>query len=1013
MSYKYSNIKNIGVGILSVLLFCAQQATAQQSIKGVVTNKKGQPLMQAVIVSKGTEKAIKVDNKGRFSFVSDKTDTLIISTDGYLKQQLPVQLTDREIKVVLTEIGPFANTITLPFGSTIQNQYFTGSVSGISGNQMEKFHVPNASNSITGRIPGLITRAVSDEPGNDAANFYVRGRSSFNTDNPNLYVDNVPVAFSLLDPLEIDQLQVFKDGVANGVYGMDGANKSIFITTKRGEAFNNKINFYTSLVVQKPTALPKFLGAQQYMQLYNEARVNDGLPTQYTQAQIDAYNNGSNKINNPDADWYGDNLKDQSFMQKYNLTLSGGNNIVRYFILGGVTSQQGLFNNTDLNFSKYGYKTNNQFNRYNLRSNFDVNITKSLSAFVDLSARISETTNPGTSSGGAAAIFNNMAKYPPNLFPVVFDDGTIGGNAQYKDNPYGLITKKGFFKAVNRVTFGNVGFKQNLSKILSGLSATASYSFYNSFIDNEGFTEGSPTFAVYNYVNGVIQPTVGNDVLPTYAARPGTQNRIGTFWAKFNYDAKFGTDHKLTADLGYNQSKQTPAGDDFPYVSINLYAKAHYQYKDRYLADLSLSRSTTEVFPDNHRYGLFPSFGAGWILSNEDFLKSSKTFSFLKIRGSYAILGNGNVGGTGRSRYYYVDLYTSNGNTYNFGQTPAGTNAYGEGNLSNPNITWEKSNMANVGIDAAFLDNKLGVTLEVFNERRNQILVVPGNISSLIGQTTRPLNLGVVNNHGIDASIWYKNKINDFGYSVAANLSLNKNKIIYNAESAKPFSYLNTAGQPIGTVYGLTAIGLFKDAADVANSPKQTFQQVQAGDIKYLDRNGDNIIDNNDFAAVAKSSVPQANYGLSLGLSYKNFDLTADFQGAYGFSVDLRSNATYGFTNNSKPSALMLNRWTPSTVATAQYPRLSFAGDNNYQTSTFWLKDVNFIRLKNIELGYNLTASFLQKARIKNLRLYASGLNLATWSNIDVDFVDPEYAQAGISQYPRMKNLVFGLNVQF
>ncbi|MDP4289644.1 MAG: SusC/RagA family TonB-linked outer membrane protein [Bacteroidota bacterium] len=1008
---KYDITLNIAC-VITLLLFSMSSLLAQNTINGSVTDSNGKEILSVNITSKGNNKPIKVDFKGHFTYTTDKMDTLVIIKEGFQKQEIMVNQFSQNVIIKLEENKPFQNKLVLPFGVQINNEFFTGAISGISGNEMEKSHTPNATNSVAGRIPGLYSRAdYSDEPGNDGASFYVRGYSSYNysNDSPNLYVDNVPVSFSQLDPLEIDQLQVLKDGVANGVYGIGGANKSIFVTTKRGEAYNNKINFYSSVVFQKPVALPTFVGAQKYMQLYNEAALNDGLPAKYTQSQIDAYNNGSDPINNPDADWYGANLKDYSVMQKHNLTISGGNNILRYFILGGITSQNGLFKNTSTNFDKYGYKTQDQFNRYNLRSNFDANITKSLSAFVDLSARIEENTNPDDYSGATSDIITNMAKYPPNLFPVVFSDGTIGGNAQYPNNPYGMITKLGYYKDVNRVTFGNVGFKEVLSSVLKGLSVSAAYSFYNSFTDSEGFNSGSPTFAVNSYINGVLQ-TVGKNVLPTYTVHSGAQNHIGTFWGKVDYSAIISQDHKLSASLGYSQSKTIPNGADFPYTTVNLFSQEHYQYKDCYLVDLGLSYSTTEVF--NNHYGFFPSLGAGWIISKENFMKDLKMVNFLKLRGSYAILGNGDISGSQLSRYLYVSRYNNTGTVYNFGQTTSGANGFAEGALANMDVTWEKMNMANIGIDASLCNNTLGFSLDLFNERRSRILTTPGNISSLVGQTTQQLNIGIVNNHGLDANIWFKKEMKDFSYHVSANLSLNANKIIYNAESVKQYAYLNTTGQPVGTVYGLTAIGFYANNEDIANSPKSSYQQVKPGDIKYLDRNGDNVIDNNDFAPISKPWEPQTTLGLELGGAYKNFDLSIYLQGSAGYGVDLRSYATYGFTNGSRPSDLMNDRWTPSTASTALYPRLGFDGSNNYQTSTFWVKTTRFIRLKNVEIGYNLTSLSLQRLKIKALRFYLSGLNLATWSNLNIKYIDPEDAQAGISQYPRMESLSLGLNIQ-
>ncbi len=994
------------------LLSCSSELMAQQPIIGYITDNKGNALTGVSAVLKHDDQKIKVNALGQFTVKQKTSDTLVLRKDGYYGKQVPLDpVTGSTLRIMLDPVKPYDEQLQLPFNNTIQRKYYTGSVNGTTGEQMAGFRTSNNSNALAGKIPGLTTIMGNDEPGYDASLLLIRGKSSYNNDAINTYVDNIPVGFNQLDPLEIDQVQVFKDGVANGVYGMRGANKSIFVTTKRGEAFNNQINVYTAFGFQEAVALPKFLGSQQYMKLVNEGLQNDGLPARYTQAQIDAYNTTQDPYLYPDADWYGANLVPSAGFQKYNLSLSGGNNTARYFILGGLNRQSGLYRNTGVNFSQYGYNTNQQFDRYNIRSNFDFTINKNLTAFADLSGRIEEKTNPGIAEDPANIIFTNMATYPSNLFPVTFSDGKIGGNAQYANNPYGLITARGNIKLVNRITFGNIGIRQNLSGLVNGLSFSAAYSFYNSFYNIQGFYSGSPSFAVYQMVGGV-QQSFNKDVLPTFSVGSGLQNRIGTFWGKLDYATAWGNQHELSTSVGYTQSKNTPAGDNFPYVSVNLFNQTHYQYKKRYLADFGLSYSASEIFPPGHRFGLFPSIGAGWILSEESFMKQHKAISFLKLRASYAMLGNADLGvGVNRGRYLYIDQYTNTGTQYYFGQTPTAASGYAAGTIPNENVRWEKQTMVNLGVDATFFKNTLGVSAEIFNERRSGILAVPGNISSLIGQTIAALNVGSVNNRGIDFSLWYANNAGKLNYKLTGNLSLAKNKILYMSEATQAYPYLYRTGNAIGTVFGLEAVGFFKDAADVNASPRQLYSVVQPGDIKYKDQNGDGVVDSQDNIAIGKPGVPETVYGLTIDLSYKQFTFSATLQGAANYSVDLRSYATFGLYNGARPSELMLDRWTPQTAATATYPRLGFATANNYQTSTFWIQKASYLRLKSVEFGYNFPAGLLNRLHLKGARIFISGFNLLTWDNIGIQYMDPEYTAAGISDYPRLKNTTFGLNI--
>lgn len=921
--------------------------------------------------------------------------------------------------LVVRKEGHYNDTLRLPFNTEISKRFYTGSVEGITGDAMVRFRTPNTANTLAGRISGLLAIQGSDEPGYSTTGLSIRGRSSYNNDAINSYVDNVPSAgigalvFADLDPLEIDQLQVLKDGIANGIYGIKGANKSIFVTTKRGKAFDNHLDVYSSFGFEQPVALPSFVGAQKYMMWHNEARQNDGLPVMYQQSQIDAYNGSHDPYLYPDADWYGANLKNSSAIQKYDITLSGGNNAVRYFILGGVSMEAGLYKNGDANFAQYGYNTNQRYNRYNLRSNFDFSINKNLTAFVDLSARVRDVTNPGTGESPAARLFTTMAAYPSNLFPVVFQDGKIGGNVQYPNNPYGLITHMGNFVASNRITFGNVGLTQKLNMLLKGLSASGAYVFYNSFYNYQGFYAGTPSFTVYQMTNG-SQQSFNRDVLPTYQTVSGAQQRISSFWGKLDYHTQWNKDNELTTVLGYAQNKRTPnrEGFDFPYVTANFFNQTHYQYRSRYLLDATLSYSGAEIFPPGHRFGFFPSVGAGWILSEESFFKHVKAISFLKLRTSYALLGNSDLtNATGMGRFIYQPQYLTGQNGFAFGSTPAAAAGLAEGAVVNSNVTWENQKMFNAGIDVNMLSNTVGFSFDVFNERRERILAIPGNVSALVGQTISPLNLGVVTNHGIDASIWYAGHAGKFNYKLGANIAVNKSTIVYMSETPQPYAYLYKTGNPIGSIFGLQSLGFFNNAADIAASPKQLFSQVQPGDIKYKDQNGDGVIDNNDMVKIGNSATPTTYYGCSIDLSYKGITLSAAFQGATNYAIDLRSLATQGFYNGARPSDLMEGRWTPATAATAVYPRFSFGSVNNYQLSDFWVRNTSFIRLKSVELGYHLPSAILNRVKLKGARFYVSGFNLVTWNNTGINYVDPEAPSLGISNYPRLKNISFGLDI--
>jgi TonB-linked SusC/RagA family outer membrane protein len=906
------------------------------------------------------------------------------------------------------------DTLNLPYNNKIQQKYYAGAVSFITGEEMARFRVANNSNMLAGRLPGLTTNMGSDEPGNDGSGFYIRGTNSYNGNSPDIYVDNASIGFAQLDPLEIDQLVVLKDAAANGVYGIHGANKAIAITTRRGIPFQNKINFYSQFGYLVPTTQPNYLGAQDYMTLYNEAGKNDGTMPFYSQATIDQYSHTDRDKNlYPDINWFDELVAKKAMQQKYSLTFSGGNNDVRYFILASYIDQKGLFNYGDWNESTLGFNTNIDYKRYNFRSNLDFKINPTLTVSLDLAGRLEVKNYPGTSTD---AIFNIIATYPSNLFPMVYPNGNLGGYNQgglnYIRNPFGLLTHTGYVKQVGRNLLGTTRIVQDLGKWVKGLSVTGVFSYDNYNYNTEG---ASMNFATYNLQPNGTYSNFGSDVSYAFRVPSQDQDRKNTVWAKVDYKRSFSGDHDLTANMGFSQSVETPSGDDYPYATQGFFSNVHYVYKKKYIADLTMGYSGSENLAKGKRYGFFPSIAAAWLMNEESFLKNT-AIDLLKLRVSYGLLGNSDfsIGGTGRSRYIYNSAYGT-GNSYTFGQNPASASGRSEGALANPDVTWETSKIANFGVDAAFFNNKVGATIDVFSEQRYNILAFPSSISSLIGGSFKPYNVGKVNNKGIDWDLYYNGAIGDFSFSVHALGSFIRNKIIFQDEVLRPYAYLNRTGLPVGTTFGLQAIGLFANQAEIDASPIPTFSPVKPGDIKYKDQNGDGRIDQYDQVPIGKSDNPELYYGSQVQLKFKNIDLMVWFQGAGNRTVNVLNGATMGFAAGAKPTDYVLNRWTPATAATADYPELSLTAkvsDNNYQSSTFWNQNGRYLRLKNVEIGYNFSPSLLKYVHLSKARFYVSASNLYTWTQLKAKYLDPEYLPAGVGNYPRTQSFQMGLNIE-
>ncbi|QNK63263.1 SusC/RagA family TonB-linked outer membrane protein [Pedobacter sp. PAMC26386] len=929
------------------------------------------------------------------------------------------------------------DTLNLPWNIRVPMKYYTGAVSVITGQEMARFRVANNTNMLAGRLAGLMTNMGSAEPGSDNSNLSVRGSSSYYSGSPKIYVDNMSIGFDQLDPLEIDQLVVLKDAAANASYGIQGADKSIVVTTRRGVPFQNKISFYSQFGFVTPSKGPVFLGAKDYMTLYNEANINDGITPFYPQATINQYDNPSrNKELYPDVDWQKELIAKQAMQQKYNITFSGGNNDVRYFILGGYMKQGGLYKYGDLNEKSLGFNTNPGFTRYNFRSNLDFKINSTLSVSLNLAGRLESKNYPGAS---ASAIWSNIAIYPPNLFPMLYADGKIGGYNQggldYRSNPYGLITQSGYNREVHRNLTGTTSIVQKLDKWVPGLSAFGSFSYYNFNYNNEG---ASMAFATYNMQADGTYQKYNNDVPYAFRGRGQDQDRMTTVVAKLDYQHAFGKNHEVSANLGFNQTVENAGsgfmalsslipglpsgvtiGDNFPYATQGFFSYLHYAYQKKYIVDLNMSYNGSENLAPGKRFGFFPTLAAGWIISEEDFLKKTKV-DLLKLRASYGLLGNSDFSFLdrafgGRNRYLYASAYTF-GSNYALGRNPIFQSSRAEGAIANPDVTWETSKVLNIGIDGAFFGNKLGVTVDAFQERRSNILAFPSSQSSLIGVAFKPLNVGKVVNKGVEWDVNYTDKIGNLHYTAHALGSYVKNKIIFQDEVVRPYSYMNRTGLPIGTIFGLESIGFFNSQEEINNSPLQTYGPVQPGDLKYKDQNGDGRIDQNDGVAIGKPFNAQFTYGAQINLKYKSVDLTVWFQGTGKRSVNIMNAATFGLAGGAKPSEYVLNRWTPATAATADYPRLSNSakqGDNNYVYSSFWNQNGQYLRIKNVELGYNFSPSILKSLRISNARFYVSANNLATWTKLKADYIDPEYTSAGISDYPRTRTFVMGLNVEF
>lgn len=879
----------------------------------------------------------------------------------------------------------------------------TGAVSSVKGNELKSF-VPNIANMLNGQIPGLVVQQWGCEPGADSPAMNARGVNTYGSGTGLFIVidgfQSTEAYFQQLTPQEIESITLLKDASATAIYGSKGANGVLLITTKRGTSDKIKINFSIQSGFQQPLRLPEFLGAYDYATLYNEALVNDGKSQFYTPMDLEAYKTGNDPIFHPDVDWYGTILRKAAPITNYNFTASGSNEYFRYFVLLNVLDDRSLYRKAGnvSDFSKNGTYT-----RYNFRTNIDVKLSKRLQGAVTLGGTIEDKTNPGTSEN-TSGMFDLMSSIAPNAFPVYVSTGMYGGNSMYS-NPLGDLMQTGYTSYNGRSLQAIFQLKGDLGFITPGLSVNGAVGFNTYF---KSYSKKSRQYARYSVdrdnADEIIYTTYGQNTSLAGDESSSSQWRDYSLQASLNYNRTFNGLHNIDAIYLGSYNDYVVTGTDLSYKNIAMGGRVTYSYDKRYIGEFSFGYNGTENFPKGHRFGFFPAGSLGWILSNEAFLKGNPILNYLKLRASYGIVGNDNIGGI---RYMFDQYYDGYG--YHLGNSNNVQDGLVQGKLANPDVTWEKEKKFNVGFEATLV-NKIDVSFDYFIQKRSNILSQPyRTVPDYLGISRPDINIGKVGNKGLETSIRY-NGIGkkDLTYFVETSLWYAKNKVVYNAEAIQENEYLYGTGRIVGQPFVLEAIGFFKDEDDILKSPTQTFTDVRPGDIKYKDQNKDGKIDSNDYYPIGYTSMPQITLGLHGGITFKGFDMDIFFQGAANRTVYCGGKYYHAFQNDAKVSSIALGRWTPETAETATYPRLSSENNlNNYQASSFWQKNGNFLKLRSLEIGYTLPFQLSRKINLEKVRIFANGTNLFSLDHMD-GFTDPET----MSGYPALRTISFGLSIQ-
>lgn len=1029
--------------------------TQQQgkSVSGLLTDADGNPVIGATVVVKGTTNGVTSDVDGRYTLKGVKNgDVIQFSFIGFNTEERDYK-GEATINVRMMEASVGLEDVVIIGYGQQKKESVVSSINTISSKELS-MPTRSLSNNIAGQIAGVLAVQRTGEPGKDNSEFWIRGISSFaGGTSPLVLVDGVPRSMNDITVDEIESFTVLKDASATAVYGAEGANGVVLITTKRGKAQKPTLDVRAEFSVAKPTRLPNMLGSYDYLNLYNEATWESlGNPTNwikpYSDEVLEMYRTQADPDLYPDADFLS-LLKNNTHNERVTLNLRGGSERVKYFVSGAFYNEDGIFDSKAID----QYDANIGLSRYNLRSNIDIAVTKTTDLSVDMSGQYIESSNPGTDTD---RIFANIFKFSPHKFPLIFSDGTFSESPMYNGselrNPYNMLNESGYQKNWNAYLQSKVVLNQKLDFITKGLSLKLSGSFDATYSSSTIRTKSPTTYRMELNAQGekeYILVAEGQPNLTDPKAKSSSGEKQIYLEASLNYDRTFNDVHDVTAMLLYMQKDRQSQGSGLPYKKQSVVARVSYGYDNRYMLESSFGLTGSENFAKGYRYGIFPSVGAAWYISNEAFMEGTEdVINKLKFRVSYGLTGNDNVGG---NRFPYRGTLAMNGPGYNFGFNVGagggGTNNPGagiiEGLFAAPYLSWEVEEKKNIGFDLGLFRGRIDMSVDFFKNDRRDILMQRKTISAAAGFRQAPFqNFGKMTNRGFDGNIVFKHNIaNKVNLSFRGNITYAKNKIVEFDEVMPKYDYQTYTGHSWGTPLLYIDEGLYTEndfnitvnPADGSKSyelkdglPKPS-ANVMPGDIKYKDLNNDGKIDSYDrtYNHEYHSSNPEWVYGFGVQGDWKGFYAGIFFQGVANASINLNGADNADNMANFIPftrgdsfavrSEALYSHWSSAdpTNQNVIFPRLH--PDNfthNAENSTWWYRSGNFLRLKNLEFGYNFDSKLLKRFLMKRARIYVQGNNLAVWD--DIKMWDPELGSAGGGQkYPINMTWTIGLELGF
>lgn len=1014
-----------------------------------------EPLIGATVMVKGSTVGVSTDLDGNFSIdVPDKAKFLVVSYVGMEQKELQIsKLREKGNEIYLDPMKGVLDEVVVTGMGSRKKITVTGAVTNVDVDDMKHFSTSNLSNALAGNVPGVMAMQTSGQPGKNKSEFWIRGISTFGA-KKSAYILVDGFERENIDDLNIEDIETFtvlKDASATAIYGSKGANGVVLITTKHGKEGKINVNAKFETAYNSRTKTPEFVDGLTYAGLLNEARITRSQGVYFSPTEMELFANGLDPDLYPNVDWKDLLLKDGAMSYRANVNISGGGKAARYYASISYVNDEGMYK-TDSTL-KDKYNTNANYGRWNYRVNLDIDVTPTTLIKIGTSGDLSTRNAPGM---GDDFVWDSLFGYNAILTPVMYSNGYVPmvniGRDDNRTNPWVMTTQTGYKTWWNNNLQNNISLEQDLRFITRGLRFTGRFG-YDTYNENSIYHLQQPERW---YANGRDKATGEvifdkiKDKVDMYQASENAGSRRTFLDLLLSYNRDFGV-HNVVGNLKYTwdeniqtQNIGTDIKNSVSQKNLAFAGQVAYNYDYRYFADFNFGYNGSENFADGHRFGFFPAFSVGWALNREKFMENIEWLDMLKVRYSWGKVGNDGIyEGNNRVRFpylYTIDYtgYDDNGNpipVYNFGTLGSPTRpSYQQGlhysSLAARNVTWEVAKKQDIGLDLALFNNTFTLTVDYFHERRSGIYMLRNYLPGSLGLESNPwANVGSVKSEGFDGNFKYENRFGEVALTVRGNITYSKNTILdYDVEN-NVYPYQYNTGYRVDQVRGLIAEGLFADYDDIRNHPKQMFGDVQPGDIKYKDVNGDGVVDDGDIVAIGATNKPNLMYGIGVSAMWRGFDFNVLFQGAGKSTVSMNGKTVWAFSQDRYGQILgdlVKDRWVDSETAAqlgipanenpnASYPRMvlleGYASHNNYRSSTFWTRDCSYLRLKNLEIGYTLPKDLLATLHMENARVFVQATNLFTFSNFKL--WDPEMGSSNGEAYPLTKAFTAGLTVSF